>query len=234
LKRRYIATLCALACASAAVPATAQEPAATLFARPGELLGHTLRFRGAVPADQAGRAVQIQRQELDGSWAPTATAVVGPDGSFLAQWRTDEIGHVSVRAIVGGSEARAASTPVTTSVTIYRPARATWYGPGFYGRHTACGVTMSHALLGVAHRTLPCGTPVEVFYDGKAVTVPVIDRGPFATGAHYDLTSAAAQAIGLAQTSTVGVVAHRGETMAPPPPPAPSPTAATGGATPTG
>jgi peptidoglycan lytic transglycosylase len=234
LKSRYIATLCALLCVLAAVPAGAQEPAATLFARPGELLGHTLRFRGAVSADQAGRTVQIQREELDGSWAPTATTVVGPDGSFLARWLTDEIGHFNVRAIVSGAQARVASLPVSTSVTIYRPALATWYGPGFYGRHTACRVTMSHALLGVAHRTLPCGTPVEVFYGGRSVTVPVIDRGPFANGARYDLTSAAAQAIGLTQTATIGVVPHRGETVTPPPPPAPSPLAATGGAPSTG
>ena len=55
---------------------------------------------------------------------------------------------------------------------------------------------MSHALLGVAHRTLPCGTPVSVFFGGKAITVPVIDRGPFANGARYDLTSATAQVVG--------------------------------------
>jgi rare lipoprotein A (peptidoglycan hydrolase) len=61
--------------------------------------------------------------------------------------------------------------------------------------------------------------------------VPVIDRGPFANGARYDLTSAAAQALGMTQTSTVGVVPKRGAQMAPPTPP-PSPYAGTGGVTP--
>ena len=69
---------------------------------------------------------------------------------------------------------------------------------------------MSHALLGVAHRTLPCGTPVAVFFAGKAITVPVVDRGPFANGARYDLTSAVAQAVGMTETSTIGVVPQRG------------------------
>jgi rare lipoprotein A len=236
---RHIATLSALACVAgciAAAVASADAPAPTgvpsLYTRPGELLGHTLRFRGALPPAQAGQTLQVQRQQPDGTWTPTATATVAPDGSFLARWRTDEIGSFTVRAIVAGAAAQAAdSSPLTTSVTIYRPARATWFGPGFYGKHTACGQVMSHALLGVAHRTLPCGTPVAVFYGGKSITVPVIDRGPFANGARYDLTSATAQAIGMTQTSTVGVVPQRGAQMAPPTPP-PSPYAGTGGVAP--
>jgi rare lipoprotein A len=116
-------------------------------------------------------------------------------------------------------------------VTVYRPARATWYGPGLYGHHTACGRLLSHRIMGVAHRTLPCGTPVELSLGGRTLTVPVIDRGPFSNGARYDLTSAAAQALGLAQTVTVGVAPRRGATMAPPEA-APPALAGTGGAGP--
>jgi rare lipoprotein A (peptidoglycan hydrolase) len=237
---RTIVTLCVLACVVAGIavaPASADLPAPTgvptLFTRPGELLGHTLRFRGALPVSQAGSTLQVQRQEPDGTWTQTATTTIAPDGTFIARWRTDQIGSFTVRALVAGAQAQTAdaSTP-TTSVTIYRPARATWFGPGFYGRHTACGQVMSHALLGVAHRTLPCGTPVAIFYDGKSITVPVIDRGPFANGARYDLTSGVAQTLGMKQTSTVGVVPQRGAQMAPPAP-APSPYATTGGTLPT-
>ena len=142
-----------------------------------------------------------------------------PDGTFLARWRTDEIGSFAVRALIAGTQVQAAdAAPLTTSVTVYRPARATWFGPGFYGKHTACGQVMSHALLGVAHRTLPCGTPVSVFFAGKSITVPVIDRGPFANGARYDLTSAIAQAVGMTETSMIGVVPQRGAFMDPPRP----------------
>jgi rare lipoprotein A len=232
--RRHIAILTAVLCVgacAAAASASADPPA--LFTRPGELLGHTLRFRGAVGVDQAGRTLQIQRQVAGGAWTQTATATVAPDGTFLARWRTDEIGSFAVRALIAGTQAQAAgAVPLTTSVTVYRPARATWFGPGFYGKHTACGQVMSHALLGVAHRTLPCGTPVSVFFGGKAITVPVIDRGPFANGARYDLTSAVAQAVGMTETSTVGVVPQRGALMDPPVP-APAPFASTGGVTPT-
>jgi rare lipoprotein A len=233
--RRHIAILSAVlsvgACCAAAT-AVADPP--SLFTRPGEMLGQTLRFRGAVGIEQAGRTLQIQRQEADGEWTETATAVVAPDGSFLARWRTDEIGSFAVRALLAGTQVQAAdAAPLTTNVTVYRPARATWFGPGFYGRHTACGQVMSHALLGVAHRTLPCGTPVAVFYAGKSITVPVVDRGPFANGARYDLTSAVAQAVGMTETSTIGVVPQRGAQMAPPAPVAPSPFAGTGGVAPT-
>jgi rare lipoprotein A len=240
--RRTTATLSALICAAGcasgigATAATADDPAAqapTLFTRPGELLGHTLRFRGAVGADQAGRTLQIQRLQRDGAWVSTATAVVDPDGSFLARWRTDAIGSFPVRAIVAGAQAQAAAAaPLTTTTTVYRPVRATWFGPGFYGKHTACGQVMTHALLGVAHRTLPCGTPVALFLGGKTVTVPVVDRGPFANGARYDLTSAAAESIGMTQSSTIGVVPIRGAQPAVPTPP-PSPYAGTGGVIPT-
>jgi rare lipoprotein A len=225
------AAQCAGACFAAAGVAADGPP---LFTRPGEMLGHTLRFRGHLAPEQAGRTLQIERQEASGAWTATATAVVAPDGSFMARWRTDEIGSFPVRALIAGTQVQAAgAAPLTTSVTVYRPARATWFGPGFYGRHTACGQVMSHALLGVAHRTLPCGTAVAVFFAGKAITVPVVDRGPFANGARYDLTAATAQAVGMTETSTIGVVPQRGALMAPPPPPALSPFAGTGGAAPT-
>jgi rare lipoprotein A len=223
--------LCAAGSAGA-ISATAQQPAPTsgqtfFFTRPGELLGNTLRFRGRLTADQAGRTVQVQRQEADGSWTPTATAVVASDGSFLARWHTDQVGRFAVRAVLADAQAQAASTPLTTSVTVYRPVLATWFGPGFYGKRTACGQRMSHTLLGVAHRKLPCGTMVDLFYGGRMLTVPVVDRGPFANGARYDLTSAAAQALAMAQTSTIGVVAERAGLAAPAP--APIAGAGTGG-----
>jgi rare lipoprotein A (peptidoglycan hydrolase) len=80
---------------------------------------------------------------------------------------------------------------------------ATWYGPGFYGRRTACGVVLRRSTEGVAHRRLPCGTLVTFNFRGRSRTVPVIDRGPFARGVHWDLTAATARALGLRQTAAV-------------------------------
>src|ERR1700722_432450 len=91
------------------------------------------------------------------------------------------------------------SAPVTPIKTV---ALATWFGPGFYGQTTACGQTLTPAMVGVANRTLPCGTLVKFAYKGRAATVPVIDRGPYANnGAQWDLTTGAATALGMTDTA---------------------------------
>ena len=92
------------------------------------------------------------------------------------------------------------------SVKIHKTAIATWFGPGFYGQQTACGQTLTPAVVGVANRKLPCGTLVKVTYHGKPLIVPVVDRGPYANGADWDLTAAAAQALGIEETVHVATV----------------------------
>lgn len=102
-------------------------------------------------------------------------------------------------ATTGGSSAP--STPAPTSA-VHKAALATWFGPGFYGHETACGQTLTPAVVGVANRTLPCGTLVKFSYKGHTATVPVIDRGPYAhNGAQWDLTSGAAIALGMSDTA---------------------------------
>ena len=63
-----------------------------------------------------------------------------------------------------------------------------WYGPGLLGHGTACGQTLTKTLVGVAHRTLPCGTLVTFRANGHTVTAPVVDRGPYVSGRIFDLT----------------------------------------------
>jgi rare lipoprotein A len=115
-------------------------------------------------------------------------------------------GAVSALADTGGAAA-APSTPTGSTPAKTRPAGiATWFGPGFYGKQTACGQTLTPAVVGVANRTLPCGTLVSVTYDGRNLTVPVLDRGPYSHGAQWDLTAGAAERLGI--TETVHVVTH--------------------------
>jgi rare lipoprotein A len=75
-------------------------------------------------------------------------------------------------------------------VTVYRPAAASYYGPGFYGGSLACGGTLQPGTLGVAHRWLPCGTRVRLRYRRRSLTVRVVDRGPYVGGRDFDLTEA--------------------------------------------
>jgi peptidoglycan hydrolase-like protein with peptidoglycan-binding domain len=86
-------------------------------------------------------------------------------------------------------------------LALMRIRRATWYGPGLYGNRTACGTRLRASTLGVAHKRLPCGTPVTFYRAGRFVTVPVIDRGPFRSGVSWDLTAATARKLGMVKTS---------------------------------
>jgi len=223
------AALCAVLVCAPAAGAQAPAAGASLTADPGALAGKITRFRGVLPDVPAGATIQIQRLDPTAGWVPAASTVAGADGAFVARWRPEVVGRYTVRAVVAGSQVQAAAAAPTAPVTIYRAARATWYGPGFYGHTTACGQVLSHRIMGIAHRTLPCGTPVTLYLEGRTVVVPVIDRGPFSHGAHYDLTSATAQTLGLTETTTIGVVPQRGATMLPPLA-APPPLAGTGGA----
>ncbi len=112
---------------------------------------------------------------------------------------------LSPTALASASGAAAAGgTPAGTPVKAgAKPQVATWFGPGFYGQQTACGQTMSPVIVGVASRTLPCGTLVLVNYKGHRLTVPVIDRGPYANGATWDLTWGAASALTITETVRV-------------------------------
>jgi rare lipoprotein A (peptidoglycan hydrolase) len=64
-----------------------------------------------------------------------------------------------------------------------------------YGLPVACGGVLHVSQLGVANKTLPCGTEVVFRYGGRAIRVPVIDRGPYIAGREWDLTGAAAEAL---------------------------------------
>jgi hypothetical protein len=69
-----------------------------------------------------------------------------------------------------------------------RDPEVSWYGPGLIGNGTACGQTLTRSLVGVAHRSLPCGTLITFRSNGHTVTAPVVDRGPYVSGRIFDLT----------------------------------------------
>jgi hypothetical protein len=112
--------------------------------------------------------------------SPTASAV----SEFQRRWDLRSTGVV---------DRRTAKT-LTSSMKV---AGATWYGPGLFGNHTACGQTLRRGTIGVAHRTLPCGTKVTFAYHGRYMVVPVIDRGPYSDVADFDLTDAVRRALGF-------------------------------------
>ena len=106
-------------------------------------------------------------------------------------------------APAGGAAAPSGAAALDVPLAEMAVTRATWYGPGLYGRRTACGARLRRSTLGVAHRRLPCGTLVRFYFHGRFLTVPVIDRGPFTRGIEWDLTAESARRLGLRRTSLV-------------------------------
>ena len=80
---------------------------------------------------------------------------------------------------------------------------ASWYGPGLWGNTLACGGRLTQRTIGVAHKTLKCGTPVVFRFGDRFLRTRVIDRGPFIAGRTWDLTQRAARKLGV--TSTVEI-----------------------------
>lgn len=178
----------------------------SLVVKPIAVLNRPLVAKGTLPG--AGRReVVLQRLDDKDGWRNVARARIRSTGRFKVEWKADRIGRVSLRAIVGGRRGKAAASATAApiaKVTVYRPARATWYGPGFFGQQTACGQTFTPEIQGVAHKKLPCGTLVAVTYEGRETIVPVIDRGPFHAGYSWDLAQATADALGFKGAGEIG------------------------------
>ncbi len=76
---------------------------------------------------------------------------------------------------------------------------ASWYGPGFNGKHTSSGEIYDQDDLTAACTTLPLGTMALVtnLQNSRKVEVRINDRGPFAKGRKIDLSRRAAAALGI-------------------------------------
>ena len=208
-----------------ASPTVGSGPAATtgaIVVAPASVIrGQGTLVTGMLPA-AAGRTVWLQVRSAPHLWTTVASASAGTAGAFTIPWQTSRAGELALRVASPVLATRAAATarsPLSATpvgrLAVFDPVVATWYGPGFYGNHTACGETLTHQIVGVADRTLPCGTPVTVTYEGRTLTLPVIDRGPYSGAATLDLTSAAAQELGITETVDIGMLARKGPALAP-------------------
>ncbi len=178
--------------ASVAVPG----PVGSRGPSPATTLDPNLFQRVEVAALARGMAMTIQPQDPGARSAGNldqASTLVEPDP------RTEPT-QAQVRP------AQKVARPGSVSRNVWRhDPEISWYGPGLYGNGTACGQKMTETLVGVAHRTLPCGTLVTFRNQktGATITVPVVDRGPYVSGRSWDLTHGACARIGHCFTGPI-------------------------------
>jgi hypothetical protein len=160
------------------------------------IVGDNVRVRGRVKPGGRRKVVV----ELGGKDVTTRT---DSRGRFDAKLRAGSTGTRKLKAEARGNAKASGSRDSGGKVTVYRKAQASYYGPGFYGNRTACGQTLTSGMLGVAHKTMRCGTKLKLRHGGKTVTVRVIDRGPYAGDREFDLTEATRNKLGFGSTGTI-------------------------------
>ena len=158
--------------------------------------GGNAKVDGSLPRTSGVRSVVLQVRRGAG-WKTLARDRVDRRGRYRLAARVRQTGSTPVRILAEGSGTHARRTRALGRLNVYRTAYASWYGPGLYGNRTACGGTLSPGTVGVAHKTLPCGTMVTFRRNGRSVRAAVIDRGPYVGGREYDLTAALAQQLGF-------------------------------------
>jgi rare lipoprotein A len=152
--------------------------------------------RAVAAGAEKGLARQTVRMQALGShgWRTLASTQTKANGRFRLNYMPHENTSELVRLrFAGDTEDRGAHRRLGR-LDVYRLAEASWYGGG---GELACGGELTSSTLGVANKTLPCGTQVTLRYDGRTVEVRVIDRGPYVAGREFDLTEATKQALGF-------------------------------------
>ncbi len=163
-------------------------------------LGEKVTVRGRVRPGNAGRPITVA---VGGRKLRTRTH---GNGRFKLRYKPSRAGRRTVRVRARGDRVATGSADRAGRVRTFRPAGASYYGPGLYGNGVACGGTLRPDTIGVAHKSLPCGTKLTIRYGHRTVkNVKVIDRGPYVAGRELDLTAALRNKLGFGGVGTVWV-----------------------------
>ncbi len=174
------------------------ETRVVLHVKRNVLSGRIAEARGRVWPHLGARRITIT---LDDRKVRTVRA--GDHGRFRIRWRAPRSGVYRAVAIAYRTATATKDRSPAKRVNVFRPAIASYYGPGLYGNSTACGRTLTPGIQGVANQTLRCGAKVTLRHGKRTVTVPVIDRGPYAAGREYDLTEATRNRLRFGTVGTV-------------------------------
>lgn len=166
------------------------------------LAGEPVTVTGQLLPARAGRLVRLERRTA-GRWRPIASSRTTAGGRYRLSHRPRGTATAPVRVAFAGDQSNARTVHPLGRLSAYRATVASYYT--LYGGALACGGRLSHDSLVVAHRTLPCGTPVTVRYRGRVVQARVMDRGPFHGSREFDLAGAVARRLGFSGVQTVWV-----------------------------
>jgi hypothetical protein len=192
--------------AEAASGPVATKAASTLSVRSARrhvTPGRSVIVRGVLRPGGAGHAVSLQVRDGGGRYRTVDKDRTDARGAYRLAWRAERAGSPTVRVHFGGTRELSSAKRRIGRANVYRRALASWYGPGLYGGHLACGGRLSPGTVGVAHKSLPCGAKLTVRYRGRSVRVKVIDRGPYVGMREFDLTAATKYRLRFGGTGTV-------------------------------
>jgi rare lipoprotein A len=204
---------------AAEAPAPAQPPAPQAAAakaqprlsitsrRVNVRAGRTARVGGRLEPAAPGRTVTLERRAGRRGWRAIDKARTTGTGRFTLRYRARRADTAPIRVRFAGDAGTAPAVRRAGRLNVYRPALASWYGPGLYGNRLGCGGTLHAGTLGVAHKSLPCGSRVVLRKGKRIVRTRVIDRGPYVGSREFDLTQATKRRLGFGSTGTV-LVAH--------------------------
>lgn len=165
-------------------------------------VGRTTTIRGRVTPGASGRLVLMQVRRAN-SWRSLARARTRAGGAYILRVRPRRASSARARLLVPAGRGFRRAARGAGRFDVYRPAAASWYGPGLFGNGTGCGGTLTAGSVGVAHKRLPCGVRVTLKHRGRTMRVPVIDRGPYVGGREFDLTQAVARRLRFQGHGTV-------------------------------
>ncbi|MCP9489320.1 MAG: septal ring lytic transglycosylase RlpA family protein [Solirubrobacteraceae bacterium MAG38_C4-C5] len=170
--------------------------------------GGTARVTGRLLPGFEGREVVLEGRDGDG-WRTLDRATTREGGRFTVSHLQQRSEAFEVRVRFEEDEINTGWHDTPGRMAFLSRDGASWYGPGFYGRRTACGQTLTGDIKGVAHKTLPCGTRVVFKRGDRTVTARVIDRGPYVGGRQWDLAPAIKQALGYSGDGPVWAAVDR-------------------------
>jgi peptidoglycan DL-endopeptidase CwlO len=155
--------------------------------------------------EQDATVTEIQEATQDSSSdssAQTSTQAQETSSQSQQQDTSSQSSAPQASAPTSSSSSSSSAAPAAS----YTYIEASMYGEGdglMYGT-TASGDTLTPTSMGVAMKTMPLGTIIEITYNGRTVTAVVNDRGPYSGNRQIDMQPAVASVLGFSGVGTVG------------------------------